>query len=55
MHYGLIFTPRGIRPYISASLRLHRAQKLTPGESAAFAITFLLAIVVAAVIVLEVF
>lgn len=54
VRYGLIFTPRGPRPYVSTSLRSGRHQSLTPGQSVAFAVMFLLAIVVAAVIVVGV-
>lgn len=55
MSLGLLLNPRGLRPYASVNLRPHRAQKLTPSESVAFAIMFLLAIVVAAAIVGVVF
>ena len=55
MRYGLFLTPRGLRPYVSASLRSGRHQELTPGQSMAFAAMVLLAIVVSAVIVLAVF
>lgn len=54
MRTGIIFTPRGPRPYASMSLRSGRHQKLTPGQSVAFAVMFLLAVVVAAVIVVGV-
>jgi len=55
MRYGLLFTPKGIRPYASISLRSRRTQKLSPGESVAFVIMFFVAIIVAAVIVKVVF
>lgn len=55
MRYGLFLSPRGLRPYASISLRPRHTQKLTPGQSVAFDVMFVLAIVVAAVIVKVVF
>jgi hypothetical protein len=53
MRYGILFSSRGPRPYLSASLSPHRRTKdLTPGESVAFAALFMFAVVVTIVVVL---